>query len=233
MAQEPRDGPGRVGQRSPHRRVRALPCDGLHPKPAGKVPCAQMTGCTKRCKGTRQPLTPRVLLGRTGLSCCSSSPTWRQVIEVQEAMAGPCPSPFRRDASRCRRAHPRTHVQYTYIQTYRQTDVHAYIHTYIHTYIQTYIHTHIHTYIIHIYIHTHIHTYIRPYIRTYTHTYTAYTHPYIHTYIHTHIYIHTYIRTYIHTYSSSRMSRSAAGIALIRVSLILCWGMWSETGQTQ
>ena len=71
MAQEPRDGPGRVGQRSPHRRVRALPCDGLHPKSAGKVPCARMTGCTRRCKGTCQPLTPRVLLGRTGLSCCS------------------------------------------------------------------------------------------------------------------------------------------------------------------
>ena len=47
------------------------PCDGLHPKPAGKVPCAQMTGCTRRCRGTCQPLTPRVLLGRTGLSCCS------------------------------------------------------------------------------------------------------------------------------------------------------------------
>ena len=71
MVQEPRDGLGRVGQRSPHRRVRALPCDGLHPKPAGKVPCAQMTGCTRRCRGTCQPLTPRVLLGRTGLSCCS------------------------------------------------------------------------------------------------------------------------------------------------------------------
>ena len=66
-----RDGPGRVGQRSPHRRVRALPCDGLHPKSAGKVPCARMTGCTGRCRGTCQPLTPRILLGRTGLSCCS------------------------------------------------------------------------------------------------------------------------------------------------------------------
>ena len=71
MAQEPRDGPGRVGQRSPHRRVRALPCDGLHPKPAGKVPCTRMAGCTGRCRGTCQPLTPRILLGRTGLACCS------------------------------------------------------------------------------------------------------------------------------------------------------------------